>query len=179
MSNPAPLLNFRQIQPGDRVRWLSLGDESFWPLKSFLQKQALDFHQQNIAKTYVLVEESSSSKVWGYMTLMCSEVTLSDSHLQATLPTTAHSYKTFAAVKIARLAVDKRLQGCGYGTQMVDASICLVKDKIMPVVGCRFLIVEAKLNAIHFYQKEGFTLLNTPQNQHSKHPLMFLDLHKT
>jgi GNAT superfamily N-acetyltransferase len=113
------------------------------------------------------------------MTLRCSEITLSDSHLQKTLPTTAHLYKTFAAVKIARRAVDKRLQGCGYGTQMVDARICLVKDKIMPVVGCRFLIVEAKLNAIRFYQQEGFTLLNTPQNQHRKHPLMFLDLHKT
>ncbi len=63
MTNPSPVLNFRQIQPGDRVRGLSLGDESFWPLKSFLQKQALDFHQQNIAKTYVLVEESPTPKV--------------------------------------------------------------------------------------------------------------------
>jgi GNAT superfamily N-acetyltransferase len=171
-------LQFRELRPRDNLTGLSLGDKSFVPLKSFLRNCALDFHQHNIAKTYVLVEDSSSPKVWGYLALMCSEVTLGQSYHLEECPK-ANQYETFAAIKIARLAIDQRLQGGGYGTRMVKWSISLVKEKIMPLVGCRFLIVDAKQNAIPFYEKIGFTLFDTPQNKQSKHPLMFLDLHKT
>ena len=48
----------------------------------------------------------------------------------------------------------------------------------MPYVGCRFLVVDAKRDSIIFYQKAGFTLLNTASNQRDEHPLMFFDLYK-
>jgi len=172
-------LRLREIRPGDNLTGLSLGDASLVPLKSFLRQNALEFHQNDIAKTYVLVNDSTAaSKVWGYLTLMCSEVMLGQGYRLEDSPK-SYQYDTFAAIKIARLAVDQRLQGYGYGTRMVKWSISLVKEKIMPLVGCRFLIVDAKQNAISFYENVGFMLLDTPQNQHSKHPLMFLDLHKT
>ncbi len=171
-------LQLREIRPGDNLTGLSLGDTSLVPLKSFLRNNALEFHQNDIAKTYVLVNDSSLPKIGGYLTLMCSEVMLGQGYRLEDSPK-SHQYDTFAAIKIARLAVDQRLQGHGYGTRMVKWSISLVKEKIMPLVGCRFLIVDAKQNAISFYENVGFMLLNTPQNQHSKHPLMFLDLHKT
>lgn len=50
----------RPIYPDDDTRKLSLGNAAYTPLKIFLQKNALDFHQYEIAKTYVLVNPSIS-----------------------------------------------------------------------------------------------------------------------
>lgn len=176
MSIPQSLL-FRPMMSGDIVTGLSLGDKSFQPLKTFLRKSALDFHLSDVAKTYVLVEDISPSKVWGYITIVCSEITLGEGYSLEDCPR-ANQYKTFAAIKIARLAVDRRLRGQGYGRQMVKWCISLVKDNIVPIVGCRFLIVDSKSNAISFYEKIGFTVLDTPENKQHKKPLMFLDLHR-
>ena len=48
----------------------------------------------------------------------------------------------------------------------------------MPNVGCRFLIADAKTRAIDFYNRTGFTMLDTEKNKNSKHPVMFMDVHK-
>jgi hypothetical protein len=57
----------RQIYNSDNTTKLSLGNPSYTPLKIFLQKSAFDFHQYDIAKTYVLVSRDlSSNRVWGY-----------------------------------------------------------------------------------------------------------------
>lgn len=87
-------------------------------------------------------------------------------------------YETFPAVKIARLAIDKSLQGKFFGRKLLDWCINHVQLAIMPNIGCRFLVVDAKQGSIGFYEKNGFTLLNTPSNSIAEHPLMFFDLHK-
>lgn len=46
-SGPEGLI-LRPILESDNTRKLSLGKESFLPLKIFLQKDALDFHQYEI-----------------------------------------------------------------------------------------------------------------------------------
>lgn len=78
------------------------------------------------------------------------------------------------AVKIARLAVDSRYRGKGIGDQLVALSIAIVTDLIAPYIGCRFIITDAKQHAIGFYQKLGFTLLNTDLQQDA--PAMFIDI---
>ncbi len=169
----------RPLQQGDIVSKFALGDKSKLPLKIFLQKDALTFHQNDIAKTYVLVDKSlSSPRVWGYITIICSEITIGESFDLDEECSRTCKYKTFPAVKIARLAIDKSLQGQGGGSQMVSWCVSVVKEKIMPVVGCRFLIVDAKSEVISFYEKLSFKRLNTENNNQSEHPLMFLDLHK-
>jgi len=168
-------LQFRQIQPSDNTTKLSLGKKEYQPLKSFLRNCALDFHQNHIASTYVLVDEVA--RVWGYITLMCSEVTLGSGYSFGECPR-ANEYKIFPAVKVARLAVDKRLQGQGYGRLMIDWCVSMVKNDIMPIIGCRFLTVDAKRVSVPFYEKMGFNMLETPANIISEHPVMFIDLYK-
>jgi hypothetical protein len=63
----------RAIQEGDNVNKLSLGKESYTPLKIFLRKTALNFHRYNIAKTYVLMDETTSSRVWEYVKIILSK----------------------------------------------------------------------------------------------------------
>lgn len=171
-------LYLREIQPGDLVAKLSLGNAQFTPLKMFLKKSALDFHQLNIAKTMVLVEKQAvSARVWGYLTLMTSEVTL-DIKQRPGEGTNAQNYEVFPAVKIARLAVDKELQGCGYGSALLDYCVTTVRQYVMQHVGCRFLVVDAKPDAILFYQRAGFIMVDNNSNKNSVNPAMFFDLHK-
>lgn len=168
----------RPIKHDDDTKKLSLGNKEHLPLKIFLQKHAFDFHQYEIAKTYVLVDEKRSlSQVFGYITLMNSEIALNEgsrpNESSATL-----KYEAFPAVKIARLAVDKSLHGQGFGKKFLEWCINLVKISIMPYVGCRFIVVDAKRGSVPFYEKSGFSLLNIESNHTDEHPLMFFDLHK-
>ena len=62
------------------------------------------------------------------------------------------------AIKIARLAVDKRFQGKGYGKELLRHSL----DKIATLstfIGVRFVAVDAKEESKAFYERYGFTPL--------------------
>ncbi len=170
-------LYIRELQQADKSNSLSLGKQEYTPLKTFLKKAALEFHLDNVAKTYVLVDKGAPPRIWGYATLMCSEITLNGLKRLGESRNYKH-YDTFPAIKLARLAVDKSLQGQGYGALLVNAAIAIAKDYIMPNVGCRFFMVDSKRDAINFYERVGFTLLDAQENQENQNPLMFLDLHK-
>jgi GNAT superfamily N-acetyltransferase len=168
-------LFIRELRTGDKVKSLSLGKKEHAPLKAYLQKSAHDFHRDNIAKTYVLVDQEENAKVLGYMSLMCSEINLVKEQ-RPRESKNASRYDVFPAVKIARLAVDSSLQGKGFGFKLVVTAIAMIKDYVMPSVGCRFLIVDSKPGSVSFYQRLGFVLLDHPENEETQNPLMFLDM---
>ena len=163
----------RELSPDDKVSGLSFGHADFTPLKTYLQKNARRYHATNTAKTYVLVPEGGPPQVVGYVTLVCS-------HIQIEPPADVAPYTLpdFPAVKIARLAVDKRHQGKDLGTQLVDFSIAVTQARIMPHIGCRFLVLDSKRQSIAFYEKRGFRLLDTEHNRREEHPVMFIDVGK-
>jgi hypothetical protein len=49
---------------------------------------------------------------------------------------------------------------------------------LCPAVGCRFVIVDSKKSSVGFYEKQGFTLIDTKENRGRSEPVMFIDLHK-
>lgn len=108
---------------------------------------------------------------------MCSEVALDDGHTIDDCPR-ANEYKTAPAVKIARLAVDSKIKGNGIGSQLIDFAVSLSLEAILPVVGCRFLIVDSKRDSVGFYEKSGLTMLDTEKNRTADYPILFMDLHK-
>lgn len=161
------------------------GGEEFQPLKTFLQQDALLFQDGCIAQTYVVIDDnqridkenefhSFPYKVLGYITLTCSQVTLSDYDLGDCAR--AERYEFLPAVKIARLAVDAKSRGLGIGAMLFGFALTMSLDDIRPMVGCRFLITDAKRGAIDFYHKQGMELLDTQENQEAEHPIMFIDL---
>lgn len=173
-SSPVGDLLLREISPEDRVNGLSLGDADCAPLKTFLRKSAQHFHANNIGKTYVFVDEGSPPRVWAYITIMCSEITLEDDNHPEDLP--GFPYETFPSVKISRLAVDRRVSGEKLGSSLVNWAITIAADQIMQVVGCRFVVVDSKKKAIPFYEKYGFSLLDTEENLKEDHPILYIDL---
>lgn len=78
----------------------------------------------------------------------------------------------------ARLAVDQRLRGLGIGEALVNLCLGITQEYIAPNVGCRFVMVDSKRDAVNFYDRMGFTMLDTPANREREEPVMFIDLSK-
>lgn len=163
----------RKLEAPDGVQNFKTGNPSFLPLKTFLQKQAKQFQQSSIAQTYVAV--IGDKTIIGFVTLTCSEIDLQNGYELADC-SHANNYEFLPAVKIARLAVDTRYRSSGVGSTLVDYAIALIRDRIAENVGCRFVVTDAKSEAIRFYEKQGFALLDSEGNQSAEHRLMFLDL---
>jgi GNAT superfamily N-acetyltransferase len=163
----------RKLETFDTVQKFKVGNEAFLPLKTFLQKQAKQFQQASIAQTYVAITDDKT--IIGFVTLTCSEIDLQNG-FDLTDCSHANNYEFLPAVKIARLAVDTRYRSNGIGSTLVDYAIALIKDRIAENVGCRFVVTDAKSEAVSFYKKRGFVLLDSEGNQSTEHHLMFLDL---
>jgi len=168
----------KQIEPGDRLTGLSLGDPAFTPLKTFLGKHAQKYEAQSLARTYGAFREDTG-KIAGYITLVCGEIATEDGDERLVQePGLKYLYNHYPAVKIARLAVDKGLSGGGLGRALVNLALGQAKSVVCPAVGCRFVVVDSKRQAVRFYERCGFTMLDTAGNRSRDEPVMFVDLNK-
>lgn len=173
----ADAYEIRLIEVGDRLTGLSLGDPSFTPLKTFLQRQAKSYQARSLARTYGAF---LGGKIVAYMSLVCGEVVVGndDKALVDDLDV-IYRYTHYPAIKIARLAVDRKHRGSRLGQTLVDLALGIARDRISPAVGCRFVMVDSKQPSVGFYLRMGFTLLDTDANRARTEPVMFLDLQKT
>lgn len=171
--------SIRLLDPSDSTSGFKTGDPAAQPLKSFLQNQAHEFHQHNIAKTYVAIGATGAAadKLLGFVTLIASEIDIRGGYVVDD-PVHANRYASLPAIKLARLAVDSRFRGFRIGEALVDFSLAVVVENVLPNVGCRFLVTDAKQPAVAFYEKMGFTLLDTDDNRERENPVMFIDLLK-
>jgi len=165
----------RELHQGDGCNALSLGDPALTPLKTFLRKEAKKLHDENLARTFVLVP-SGETKVLAYITTLCTHVAVEQFDQQAVVD--GFRYQDYPAIKLARLAVDASLQGKGIGSQLVDFVIGLVVENIMPNTGCRFLVVDAKPTSVSFYERKGFTKIGQLGGEDQGLTAMFVDLRK-
>lgn len=173
----------RSLRAGDSFRSMKAGDERFQPLKIFAQKNAHKYEAENLARTYV-VEDKTNGRVAAYVTLVCSEVVSGEDQQLVVADGLNFPYDTYPAVKIARLLVDARYRGEGpfagerLGRLLVNLAQGIARDEICPAVGCRFVVVDSKTESVEFYEKCGFTMVDTPENKARAEPVMYLDLHR-
>lgn len=172
-------IEIRRIRPGDRLTGLSLGDVRFTALKTFLQRHAATYEKQSLSRTYAAFNIAENDRIAGYITIVCGEVVLSDGDGPLVEDEgLKYLYNQYPAVKIARLAVDRRVQGRGIGDALVSLCLGITQEYIVPNVGCRFIMVDSKRDAVPFYDRLGFTMLDTPANRDRDEPVMFIDLSK-
>jgi len=172
-------VELREIREADRLTGLRLGDPAFTPLKTFLQRDAKKHHFKDLAKTYGhFVEVNGRVKVIGYITLICADVATTDARHHDS-DGIDFRYPNYPAVKIARLAVHVDYQRkYKLGCQLVEFALGLVKNWVCPRVGCRFVVVDAKKPSVPFYERLGFTMLDTDANRAREEPVMFIDMTK-
>jgi GNAT superfamily N-acetyltransferase len=172
---------FRIIETDDDLRKIKASkDSDSRKLREFLFKNALLYKSEGLAQTYGLfAEDSGEETIIAYMTLVSSGIdtgpNISLLPRRAGHPSVyeAHNdlvypYTVYPAVKIARMMVgaDHRRQGCG--DFLVMQAVNIVSRGIRDLVGCRFLVVDAKQAAVGFYERCGFKLLTKipPEEPH-------------
>ena len=182
-------LRIRPLSPHDDLTDLRVSSADEDDLKSFLVDSAAIYMRERLAFTYVLVERllSGRDKVVGYVSLLTSVldtgrgVTLmqgipgrrdsDDPRSEFTYP-----YAFYPAIKIARLLVDADYRRLGFGQELVDLAIDIAEEAIGGVIGCRFVVVDAKPEAVDFWRHFGFSELATAGSRRRTHTVLFYDL---
>ena len=120
-------------------------------LNNYLQMMANQQSNKDNTRTYVLEDANDSTVIIGYYTLTMIPIDLSS------LPLSLQKkhYNSNSAGLIARLAVDKRYKGKGYGEWLlVDALLKLLNAS--NIVAFPLIVVDSKDGASTFYKKFGF-----------------------
>lgn len=162
-------------------------------LNDFFHNHALLYAKEHLGKTYVFVN-NNTSEIVAFFTVSNDSIKTTfipknaTNRVQRKIPGLKH-LRTYPAVLIGRLGVDKSYQGKGFmiGRQIVNfIKLWFLDDENK--TGCRFLVVDAynKPEVFSFYERNGFKYLYATEedeiNATQVHDnsintrLMFLDL---
>jgi GNAT superfamily N-acetyltransferase len=141
------MIEIRPLRPDDDRRTFSSGDAD---LDRFFQKYAgQNQFRLHIGTTYVAV---SASEIVGFATLTATSITI------ANLPKTARrrlpNYP-LPALRLARLAVAESAQGQGIGKLLLRTTFNMAHE-MADRTGCVAVVVDAKPDAVSFYERYGF-----------------------
>ena len=154
--------------------------ERYYDLNDFIINDAPLYSKELFAVTYLMEDESAPI---AYFSLANDRIGIEDFH-----DTTSYNrfrrkrfvnskrIKHYPAVKICRLGVDVRRQYAGVGTKIMNFIKFFFLDDNK--TGCRYITVDAHIDAVPFYMKNGFELLRDIQITESLDStvLMFYDL---
>ena len=145
-------------------------------LNDFLLNDAKNYLNQRLAVSYILETETETI---AYFCLSNDVVlrSLADKtgwkKIKKNIPN-AKMRSSYPAIKIGRLAVSQKYEGYGFGRFIIRT----VREKFASEnqqTGCRFIVVDAKKDAMDFYTKNKFEFL-TSEDKDDNTRLMYLDL---
>lgn len=120
-------------------------------LNEFLSKYAKKNHDLGIGRTFVALD--SDKRVAGFFTLSAAQVAIRDIPLDFRKKLPRYPVP---ALRLARLAVSKDVQGKGVGKWLLKHSF-IKAVQVAEITGLYFLIVDAKETSKSFYEHYGFT----------------------
>ena len=171
-------LKFIRLDPTNGVKAFDCGDKD---LNDFILNRAPEFQKHLLAVSYACVDVDDASKVYAYCSLANDKVAMGDFKDKTEFNRfrkkqgfpNEKRLKSYPAVKLCRLGVDESARGNQIGTTVLNyiKAMFFFDNK----TGCRFLTVDAYLNAVPFYEKNGFRFMNAEDDDpHTR--LMYYDL---
>ena len=133
-------------------------------LNEWLRTKARQHQERGISRTFLAIPKKGTLDVWhqagfkdvvdttvlGYFTLSSAQV------MNEELPPAGSKLpRNVPVVRLGRLAVHKRLQGCGFGGMLLMEAITRAA-RVSETIGVSGLFVDAKDDAVPFYEKFGF-----------------------
>ncbi len=168
---------FIRLDSTNAVENFDCGDND---LNDFIVNRASEFQKHLLSVSYACAE-SDSGRILAYCSLANDKVAITDFkdktefnrfRREQGFPNSKR-LKSYPAVKLCRLGVDNTAKGRQIGTAVVDyiKSMFVIENK----TGCRFLTVDAYLDAVPFYVKNEFNFMNAEDSDpHTR--LMYYDL---
>jgi GNAT superfamily N-acetyltransferase len=141
------MVEIRPLRPEDDRSSFSSGDVD---LDRFFQKFAgQNQFRLHIGTTYVAV---SNQEILGFATLTAATISIAD------LPKSARKRLPkypLPVLRLARLAVAESARGQGIGKLLLRATFGIAHE-MADLAGCVAVVVDAKPNAVGFYEQLGF-----------------------
>ena len=166
------------MKPSYSVEKFCCGNDD---LDDFILHRASAFQKHLLSVSYACVDVSNPGAVLAYCSLANDKVAITDFKDNAGFNRfrkkrgfpNEKRLKSYPAVKLCRLGVDVAVKGQQIGTTIIDYIKWMYMNNNR--AGCRFLTVDAYLNAVPFYEKNGFRFMNAEDNDpHTR--LMYYDL---
>ncbi|MCM1037660.1 MAG: GNAT family N-acetyltransferase [Bacteroides sp.] len=166
----------RRLSAGERIAAFDCQDAD---LNDFIVNEAALYREALLAVTYV-VEDKSTSEVLAYFSLTNDKVSISDFESKADFNrfrkqkfVNEKRIRSYPAIKIGRLAIAKSIQHQSVGTYLLEfiEDYFIVDNKS----GCRFVTVDAYVDAIPFYIKNNYQFLNNDDEDKNTR-VMYFDL---
>ena len=169
---PSPkMVSIRALRQDDQRGDFRSGQED---LDLFFHRHAASNQfAEHIGITYVAVDDAG--KILGFATL--AGATIAAESFSSTRKRRLPRYP-LPALRLARLAVSLDARGKGIGTFLVRYAFAQALDQASRV-GCIGVIVDAKPDAVHFYERLGFESQEVVEGQLASHPAttpMFLHI---
>lgn len=148
-------------------------------LNDFILNEASLYRSALLSVTYI-VEDKLSKDVIAYFSLSNDKISISDFESKTDFNRfRKHKFvnekrlRSYPAIKIGRLAIAKSVQHQSIGTYLLEfiSDYFLVDNKS----GCRFVTVDAYVDAIPFYIKNSYQFLNS-DDEDKKTRVMYFDL---
>jgi GNAT superfamily N-acetyltransferase len=165
------ILKIRRLEPEDDRTAFRSGNADLD--RFFIRYAGQNQFRHHIGTTYVAID--AADLIVGFATVAASEIP--PEGLPSTRRKRLPKYPV-PVLRLARLAVDERAKGKGVGTALLRAILVLAHD-LAESVGCLGLVVDAKPDAIAFYERLGFVTLDVEAGQLGDRPEplpMFLEL---
>lgn len=169
----------RRLEGDEIVTDFDCGDAD---LNDFITNEAQAYLKAKLAVTYVLCPTNNPSHAIAFCSLANDRISMSDFENKTEFNRfRKHQHfpqskrmKSYPAVKLCRLAVDKSAKGMSVGSLLLDfiKTYFVTSNK----TGCRFITVDAYINAIPFYEKNGFLPLNSDDEVSDYTRLLYFDL---
>lgn len=153
---------FYKLELDTEVKPFRCSDED---LNGFLFDDAKNYFREMLAATYIL-ENTVEGKTAAYFSLLNDSISFNASTMEKStwnrinrkIPN-GKRRGHYPALKIGRLAVSEQYAGKGLGSDILDfIKYMFVHDR---KYGCRFLTLDAYQRAVGFYEKNGFKLLSS------------------
>ena len=139
-------------------------------LNDFLKSDALNNVKDWISVTHLMYVENELA---GFFTI--TPDTLHKGRIELSDKLDDYPYQKYPAIKLARIAVDKRFQHMGYANELMNEFFEVARDAV-DVEGGRFLTVDAKKGVTGFYEKFGFRAVTSAKANETVP--MYLDFFK-
>ena len=168
---------FIRLNPEDAVKSFDCGDAD---LNDFILNHAREFQKFLLAVSYACVN-SQTGKVYAYCSLANDKVAITDFKDKTEFNRfrkkrgfpNEKRLKSYPAVKLCRLGVDVDAKGQRIGSTILNYVKWMFTRNNK--TGCRFLTVDAYLDAVPFYERNGFRFMNAEDDDpHTR--LMYYDL---
>lgn len=166
----------RKLDFEDSVTSFDCGDED---LNDFIINEANLYRREFLAVTYT-VEDKTTNEVVAYFSLANDKISIADFESKTDFNRFRKSkfvnekrLRSYPAIKIGRLGITKSIQHQSVGTYLLEfiEEYFLIDNKS----GCRFVTVDAYVEAIPFYIKNSYQFLNNDdEDQHTR--VMYFDL---